>query len=265
MARILGRDVSRYVKRIPEIPMYVWYVLKCFLLIRDPWRFIWAYLTMSSLSDRQVKLRNGLHIHLSEHPHDIVTVFAIFVREDYGSILPGSIVVDIGANIGIFSLYAAGRGAAKVFAYEPNSESFRCLLKNIDANNLEAVVTPTQLAVTSRDGATVRFPTSASMYNAIITDDNCSDFELVETVTLARIIGQTPTVDVLKLDCEGAEYDILLNASGEALSRVASIRMEYHSGPTDELWAALQGHGFRRCHLSADTPVTGNVWYQRAA
>ena len=265
MASILGRDLSRYVKRIPEIPMYFWYFVKCFLLFRDPWRFIWAYLTMSSLSDRQVKLRNGLHIGLSEHPHDVVTVFAIFVREDYGPIPPGSIVVDIGANIGIFSLYAAGRGATKVFAYEPNNESFQCLLKNIDVNGLREVVTPAHLAVTSRDGATVKFPTAASMYNAIITDDNRSDYELVETVTLARILGQAPTVDVLKLDCEGAEYDILLNVSPEALRQVASIRMEYHSGPSSDLWAALQRHGFRRSHLSADTPVTGNVWYQRAA
>jgi FkbM family methyltransferase len=265
MAKILSRDLSRYVKRIPEIPMYFWYLCKCFLLFKDPLRFIWAYLSMSSLSERRVELRNGLHINLSEHPHDIVTVFAIFVREDYGAIPSGGAVVDIGANIGIFSLYAASHRAAKVSAYEPNSEAFQCLLKNIDANGLKAVVTPSQLAVTNRDGATVKFPTKASMYNAIITDENCSDFEFVQTISLARILGQTGKVDILKLDCEGAEYDILLNASQEALSQVASIRMEYHPGQTRELGAALQRHGFRQYHLNADTSVSGNVWYRRAA
>ncbi len=263
MIKIFGRHPSRYIKRIPEIPQYIGYLLKCFLLFKNPLRFIWAYFSETSLPQRLVELRNGLKIHLSEHPHDIITVFVIFVREDYGEILPGSTVVDIGANIGVFSLYAASRKAARVFAYEPNSESYQYLLNNIAANDLQKVIVPQQLAVTSADGETVKFPTKASMYNAIITDESRSDYEFVATISLPTVLGAAEKIEVLKLDCEGAEYDILFNSRLDALLRVMAIRMEYHSGRVQELESALRPYGFSQHHLSADTSTSGNVWYQR--
>ena len=105
--RLFGRDISRYWLRIPEIPAYFGYLLKCFKLFNNPLQLILAYLLSSSLPGRVVELRKGPRIYLSEHSHDIISVFVIFVREDYGRIQPGSTVVDVGANIGIFSLYAA--------------------------------------------------------------------------------------------------------------------------------------------------------------
>ncbi len=264
MTKIPGRHPSRYIRRIPEIPKYIGYFVKCFLLFKNPLRFIRAYLAQSSLPERAVELRSGLKIHLSEHPHDIITVFVIFVREDYGKIPPGSAVIDIGANIGIFSLYAASRNATQVFAYEPNSESYQYLVKNINANRLQETIIPQQLAVTSKDGETVKFPIKTSMYNAIITDESKTDYELVETVSLATVLNRAEKIGLLKLDCEGAEYDILFNSDLTALARVETVRMEYHSGRIQEIAAALHPHGFEPCHRAADTPTSGNVWYRRS-
>lgn len=264
MAKILGRPLSRYLKHILEIPKYIWYLFKCFFLFKYPLRLIWAYLSVSSLPDRVVELRNGLKLHLSEHPHDIITVFVIFVREDYGDISPGSIVVDVGANIGIFSLYAVNRKAARVYAYEPNTESYQYLLKNIQANYLQESIFSYQAAVTSLDGAFVKFPTKASMYNAIITDDDLADYEMVPTVSLPTILDHLDRVDLLKLDCEGAEYDILLNSRKKAeLSKVTFIRLEYHCGKIHELGVALQSYGFTQHRLQEDAPTAGNIWFQR--
>jgi FkbM family methyltransferase len=261
--KILGRSTSRIRRHIPRLPKYIWYLFRCLLLFKDPLEFIYAYVTASSPSSGVVELRNGLRIEVSGHPHDAITVFAIFVREDYGRVDPGSTVVDIGANIGVFSLFAIHCQAKKVYAYEPNSKSFQCLVQNIQKNNLKDVVVPHRVAVTSKPGASVKFPIMSSMYNAIITDDSCSEYEIVETTSLKSIIDSARRIDFLKLDCEGGEYDILLNSNQEVFTYIASIRMEYHSGLTDGVKARLQEAGYRQSYLRVDSDTSGNVWYER--
>jgi FkbM family methyltransferase len=261
--RILGRDSSLYKRHIPRFPRYVWYLCKCLFVVKAPFKFIYAYLSASTPPSGLVELRNGLRICLSGHPHDVITVFAIFIREDYGRIDPGSKVVDIGANIGVFSLYAAFCRADKVYAYEPNSESYQSLVRNIQINDLQNVIVPHQLAVTSKNGQTVKFPVKSSMYNSIITDDSCSEYELVETTNLETIIENTKRVDLVKMDCEGAEYDVLLNSNHDIFTHVASIRMEFHCGHVGEVSSFLQQIGFAQSYLRADSEISGTVWYQK--
>jgi hypothetical protein len=71
-------------------------------------------------------------------------------------------------------------------------------------------------------------------------------------------------IDVLKLDCEGAEYDILL-APDAPLERVREIRMEYHGGRGAELAQSLARRGFSITHFVADGPLNGMLWARRTA
>ncbi len=260
---ILGRNWTRYATHVFEIPQYIWYFLRCLVLFRHPLRVISAYISVSPLPGRVVELRNGMTIHLSEHPHDVITVFLVFVRKDYGSIQPGSTVVDIGANIGVFSLYAAHCGAIRIFAYEPNTEAYHLLLHNVQANHLQQNILPHQLAVTSTDGDKVKFPKKPSMYNTIITDENPAEYELVETVTAQAILTEAKCIDVLKLDCEGAEYDILSSSKPGFLSQIVAIRMEYHADRIDEIDSWLRPHGLIRTRLTRAVGATGSLWYDR--
>jgi FkbM family methyltransferase len=212
-----------------------------------------------------IELRKGPRIYLSEHPHDIISVFVVFVREDYGHIQPGSTVVDVGANIGIFSLYAAHNKAAMVLAYEPSAESYSILLRNIKANQLEQSVIAKQLAVVGTPGEQVRFPVKSSMYNAIITDDNETDFEWVNTIGLPEILDQMGNISLLKLDCEGAEYDILACAGEDVYAKIQHIRLEYHSGGEQVIDNYLSRYGFVKRHSQADTASSGNLWYEKVA
>jgi FkbM family methyltransferase len=261
--QLLGRDISRYFRRIPEIFSYIGYALKCFRLFNKPHEFISAYLLSKSPSSRVVELRSGLKIHLSEHPHDVISVFVIFVREDYGHIQSGSTVVDVGANIGIFSLYAAHHRAQRVFAYEPSAESYDYLLQNIRANHLEQIIIPCRLAVVGTPGEPVRFPTKSSMYNAILTNNDTSDFEWVNTIGLSEILDQTGDSNLLKLDCEGAEYNILLSVGQDVYARLQNIRLEYHLGREQDIENHLTQYGFVKCRSKADTTNSGNMWYER--
>jgi FkbM family methyltransferase len=261
--KILGRDWRRYTKRLREIPSYAGYFIKCFRMFKQPMQFLRAYLTVNTLESRCVTLRDGLQIHLSNHPHDIITVFLVFIREDYGAIKPGSRVVDIGANIGVFSLYAVHAGAAMVHAYEPNSEAFACLKRNIEANGLEGKIVAHQVAVTSKGGETVKFPTRANMYNAILADDTDVAYELVQTIGMPAVMENIQHADLVKMDCEGAEYDLLFNAGDGIFSRMDRIELEYHDRRVDEITRRMIEQGFILLHHAADTPATGNLWFAR--
>jgi FkbM family methyltransferase len=218
-----------------------------------------------SLPGRVIELRSGLRIHLSEHPHDIISVFVVFVREDYGRVKPGSTVADIGANIGIFALYAAHSQAARVVAYEPSAESYSLLLRNIQANQLEHRVVARQMAVVGTPGEKVRFPVKSSMYNTIVTEDSGTDFEWVNTIGLGGIVAQLGEISLLKLDCEGAEYDILSSADKDVYSKIRHIRLEYHSGGEAIIDDNLARYGFDRTHFHADTATSGSLWYEKTS
>jgi FkbM family methyltransferase len=219
---------------------------------------------MTGVPERFVELRNGLTIGLSAHPDDVLTVFVVFAREDYGPIPLGSTVVDVGANTGILSLYAISKGAAHVFAYEPNNESFAHLEHNIQRNGLTSRIHPQRVAVTGAGEGSVKFPVGSSAYNAILPADAEGAFEWVPTTSLERIVrdNQLERVDLLKLDCEGAEYEIISQAPAEIWERVDTVRLEYHQGRPEYFVALLGRQGFTVERHRRDTERTGMLWFR---
>lgn len=140
----------------------------------------------------------------------------------------GKVVIDVGANIGAFSLYAALMGAKQVIAIEPISASYNAFLKNIHKLKLSNITTYKNIvAAESNKFLPVSLNSNSganSMYN--VSDD----YEVVETITLSDILdGITENEILLKLDCEGGEYEILLNAKADHLDKINEIMMEIHT------------------------------------
>lgn len=138
------------------------------------------------------------------------------------------IVIDVGANIGAFSLYAAMLGAKQVISIEPISASYNTFLKNIHRLGLTNITTYKKIvAEKGNQFLPVSLNSNAganSMYNV---SDN---YEVVETITFADIMNQIQGHDILlKLDCEGGEYDVIMNASIENMIRINEIMMEIHT------------------------------------
>ncbi len=157
-------------------------------------------------------------------------MFEIYVHGCYraASIYPGAVVIDIGANIGCYSLLAA-RNASRVLAYEPYPENFSILRENVALNKTGNVeIFP--YAVAATDGEAVLFiPNDDSFVGRIslypgrgtrTTHTTCVSLDqIVQSAGLDRI-------DVLKIDCQGSEYEILYSASPETFSRVQQIITE---------------------------------------
>ena len=244
-------NINRFlsIKAVSQLPKYLYCFARCFIVFRNPFLVISHYISKVSPVNKKIMLRNGFVINLSDQPHDIVTVFIVFAREDYGKVMLDSTIVDVGANIGSFSLLAASMGAKKVYSYEPNSQAYAVLLRNISDNKLEDVIIPRRLAVTDKDNETIGIPLDPSPYNEISLnniENTEDDIEEVNTICLESILSSNSidALDLLKIDCEGMEYDIFFNSKDSVFSKINEIKMEYHEGPLSDLISYIESHGF---------------------
>ena len=170
---------------------------------------------------------------------DVWAVKETFLDEFYTRygvpVKDGWTVVDIGAGIGDFSIYAAfGRPETKVYAFEPYPGSFLLLNENLEQNAIENVF-PFQQAVWGNAGdltldLSVGEPLQFSSQEVVVESAKAGQIK-VHAVTLADVLVQQKLdrVDLLKLDCEGAEYEILMKAPVETLMQIQRIVMEYHN------------------------------------
>ena len=160
----------------------------------------------------------------------------------YGEPVPdGWTVVDIGAGVGDFSILAAySHPATRVIAYEPFPGSYALLVRNIAKNGVSNVI-PRQEAVW-REAGEIRLDLSAGEPLQIASNAAGDGGKVaVPAVTLAGLLAQhkIERIDLLKLDCEGAEYPILMGAPAETLAKVERIVMEYHDRDADQNYLTL--------------------------
>jgi len=169
---------------------------------------------------------------------------------------PQPVIVDVGANLGFFALFMASHmPGAKIFAYEPLPTNFNHLQRHFQLNSGKALVAENK-AVAGTKGSlalyynpNVNFTPLASLRTDF--EDTNTSRVAVEAVSLPDIIAshQLEQVDLLKLDCEGAEYEVLYQCPEHALQRVKLIAMETHNGAklnenTKALCAFLEEKGF---------------------
>lgn len=175
----------------------------------------------------------GVNI-MTRNDSDRGIVREVFSEKVYGTdIRPGMTVIDIGANIGCFSLLAAKKGA-RVYAFEPDPWNFRMLKKNILLNDFSRSISAFNDAVWSKKGAIHLFDSCSDNLggHSVIRQRNPEEKTTVSCVTLDDIfrMNKIEECDFLKIDCEGAEYEILWAAG--CLDRVKEIRMEVHAFAT---------------------------------
>ena len=168
---------------------------------------------------------------------------------------PNGIIVDIGAHVGIVSVYLAKKfPQSKILAYEAHPLNFQRLLRNLELNNITNVEAK-NLAVTSdsRDFTIALNPNNtggASGMLAKMPTDNRHLISVVKSTTLDEIFDSNgiKACDLLKVDCEGCEYEILENF--KSLSIVKAFAGELHVNKNliskgyspSKLWSMLKEH-----------------------
>lgn len=210
------------------------------------------------------RLRNGLRFSVRAGTDDSRILFEIFVRGCYrrAVVTPGANVIDIGANIGGFSVLAS-RTAARVIACEPHPDNLTRLRQNValnGASNIEII--PAAVSHTSGT-AWLRPPHDASFVGrySLHAGDASRAIE-VPTITLDALAVKTrlTRIDLVKVDCQGAEYEILYGASDTLLLRIRQLIVECERFQNHPRWSRAALDTFLRAH-GFDVSSEGSILY----
>jgi FkbM family methyltransferase len=125
--------------------------------------------------------------------------------------------VDVGANVGVYTVLAAGVVGAQVISIEPVPQTFSKLCTNIRANDIVDKVTPHNIGVARQEG-TLRFTADLDTMNHVIKDEawNGPSVQVPVSTLDAILVDRTPTL--IKLDVEGWESEVLAGATSTLCS-----------------------------------------------
>lgn len=249
--------IKKYLRFIREI----FFALKFF---KNPRPYFLERVGFSSSKTILLRLRNGISYFIPTNKNEIYIINEIWNIGTYNYlsrfITDNSIVIDIGANIGIFSIKAAKSAKnVKVFSFEPFEENFEMLKKNVHLNSLQDNIRIVRKAVAGKPGELELFYQSqnSGIVSMHQNKDNKSlkSFK-VPAITLENIFKEYDIEECqfLKIDCEGAEEVILLNTPKDLFKRIKSITIEWHhtlnSISVEEFKNFLEERGYKTLYHS---------------
>lgn len=278
---ILRCPASGWLSKVASLDLlckYSYYLYSIFELLLgfdNPLLLIKIFLNLTHPGVKTVRLRRQHLTFKVRGTMDVWSIKETFLDgfyETYGfTIEPDWSIMDIGAGIGDYALYAATTPAnSQVFAFEPYPESFSLMQENLRSNGISNVQAFNQ-AIGAGTGELILDLTSGEplqFQSRLEEAVNIKQSLSVKSLSLADALTKfaLDSCDLLKLDCEGAEYSILFNTPQSILERVRRIVMEYHDNLVphshSELVSFLNERGFQV--ETFPNPVHPHLGYLRA-
>jgi FkbM family methyltransferase len=242
-------------------------------IIREPLRFGMRRTIGGGGVGRYHLRESGIAVHLRHDVYDdLGTLVQTFGQDHY--VPPAAAdqaleqlgrpirAMDLGANIGMFGAWLLSRWPdASVVAYEADPGNARILSMTVDANSPPLLWEACAIAAGTTDGE-VRFAAGRGAHSRLASDDDPT----AVLVPVRDVLAQAGDVDLLKIDIEGAEWELLADPRFAALpARV--VALEYHAErcPTSDPGSAaeqyLEQAGYRTAVAElAAPPGHGMVW-----
>ncbi len=181
---------------------------------------------------------NGINIIALDSPNSVALKFVAdeLMINHYGlfqiQLHPGQVVIDIGGHSGLVSMYLAKRfPETKIYTFEPFPANYKRLTTALALNQIENVI-PHSIAVT-KDGRDIQMamhPINSGGATAMSeTQKQFGVVENIPSITLDEIFDRykIDNCQLLKIDCEGTEYEILYHTT--VLSRIEYLAGEFHN------------------------------------
>jgi FkbM family methyltransferase len=222
----------------------------------------WLYLAVKfGLNRTEPLLFRARHGITMEVPRRLLQTFKeIFMDECYmrglaHGVPSNPVIIDVGANAGYFTFYCASRfPEARIVAFEPMPANFHLLDSNRCLNPAR-LITCVRMAVIGSSGMVGMSYDSGDSYTTSATvltgPGDGGDIVQVPGVSLPEVFERwhLERCDLMKMDCEGAEYDILYSTPLSCLAKIGQMALEVHKGPEpgqniDALSAYLMKQGF---------------------
>lgn len=206
-------------------------------VVRGRARFL-AHQLGGSRTERYELRNGGLQVHIRHRTGDVAILNKIFARDEaLNSYEPplevaaalaaarAPRILDIGANIGLFGVFALGRWPdAEITSYEPEPANRHVLSRTVDANAAGRRWTVVGAAVSNARGVMSFVPGLGAEAHMAGTGE--AGTLTVPTVDLFEQQGDG--VDLVKIDCEGGEWAILADPRLATL-KAGAIRLEWHT------------------------------------
>lgn len=246
----------------------------------DNWRELLGGIARERFAEGPAELtfhaRGGAVISIPNAPGARVPVYEVFAEDCYdlewflGDLASQPIhVLDIGAHVGTFSTaLAALNPEATIDCFEPSPDTCEYLRRNIEANGNGERISAHQKALAGETGfAVFDLQGAGSGHNHIAFDDRIDGSGVrVETLSFDDAVAAARgPVSVIKMDCEGGEYDLVYKSSKENWASVQRLVLEYHEMP-GETWEELRAwFASVGLHVLRDerSPIAGTAWLSR--
>jgi FkbM family methyltransferase len=214
---------------------YIFQILRFSLFVKNKYEYYFfiikvlfykrSLLLISLVSNQKFIVRNF---------YDIVVIQEVFQDNIYEDLIldvnkSNSTYIDIGGYIGDTVTYFAEKNIfKKLIVFEPMSENMIYLKKNLLLNNLNNKITLFQKAVVENNDKTMNFFLDNNFGKSGFFKNNTSKKSIkVETISFSEILKKNDNV-YLKIDCEGAEFELFSKLNKKYFKKIRLIVMEYH-------------------------------------
>ena len=165
-------------------------------------------------------------------------------------------ILDIGAHIGMFPLYASILNPnIKIIALEPEPKNYKLLKENLKQNHCKNVLTKQKAIIHTNETTADLYLSEDNHNHSTIKIINKSTKKLrVPAITLEKLIVQNKLnkIGLLKMDIEGAEFEIIKNMDQGTWSKIQNMVIEYHESEqskSPDLENIIRSHGFSVEHF----------------
>jgi FkbM family methyltransferase len=174
---------------------------------------------------------NNLSLDFNINKSELYVLKEIFEDRTYSNYFPfyeNATVVDIGGHYGYFSLFASLNLhlQSKIFCFEPAKRNFEVLNHNLKSNKIKNVIAE-NIGIGGIDGELDLFLGQDSNHS-LINITNKKERINVKSLQTVLLENNIQIIDFLKIDCEGAEYEILNLLGKEIFHRIKVISLEFH-------------------------------------
>ena len=194
------------------------------------------YFKLTKYDSTIFETKSGLKIKLRTNSTDLMALTNVWMIDEYKikdyNINENDTIIDIGSHIGTFSLLVSQFcKKGKIFSYEPMPDNFEYLQKNLKLNQIKNIF-PFNLAVSSDSSELDMFFNDDQSGHNIFSYNNKKI--TINSISLKQIFDDNKinSCKLLKLDCEGAEYDIIDSLPAEYLDKIQNMAIEYHFADT---------------------------------